>query len=194
MPRLKAVHQVDPEDVEHDPGGAEHADLDHGHRMEQGGDRGRGDHGTGQPVMKRHDAVLGKAEEAEDIEHDHHRLAQRRREDAGGDVGGEIKRAGQHIDQDHGRQQEDLGGGGQVDDIFPASFVAFLVLVMGDQRIGADGDDLVEEIQGEQVVGEGHPDGPEDRQGKTGVEPGLGMLLEAAHVAHRIKDRNHPQR
>ncbi len=66
--------------------------------------------------------------------------------------------------------------------------------MMGNQRIGADRDDLVEEVQGKEVVGKGDPDGPERCQGKTGIEAGLGMFLEAPHIAHGVEDGNDPQR
>ena len=109
------------------------------------------------------------------------------------DVVGEVQGAGQHVDQHHRRQDQALGGGGQVDQVFLAALVAFLVLVMGDQRIGADADDLVEQIKREQVVGERAADGAEQRQGEAGVEARLRVLVEAAHVAGRVEDRQHPQ-
>ena len=69
-----------------------------------------------------------------------------------------------------------LAVAGQVDQVFPPTFVTLLVLVMGDQRVGGDADDLVEQIEGEQVVGKGAADGAEQRQGEAGVETRLGVL------------------
>ena len=65
--------------------------------------------------------------------------------------------------------------------------------MMGNQRIGADRDDLVEEVEGEEVVGEGHTDGTEDGQGETGVETGLGMFVQSPHIAHGIEDGDGPE-
>ena len=192
--KVEGIHGIDPKDIEHDPGGAEDTDLDDGHGMEKGGDRGRGDHGTGQPVVKGHDAVLGKTEETEDIEHDNQCLVDIGREDAGRDIGGKVEGAGQHIDENHGRQQEGLGGCCQVDNVFPGAMIAFFILMMGDQRIGADGDDLVKEVQGEKIVGEGHTDGTEDGQREAGIEPGLGMFVQAPHISHGIEDGDGPER
>jgi len=162
--------------------------------MEQGRDRCRGDHRSRQPVVERHDAVLGKTEETEDIEHRHQHLVHVVGEDPGRDVGGEVEGAGQYIDQDHRRQQEELGGRRQVNDVFTCPFVTFRVLMMGDQWVGADRNDLVEQIHRQKIVGKGHPDGPEDRKGETGVEAGLGVFFEPPHIPHRIVNGDGPQR
>jgi len=191
--QVQSGHGVDPEDVKHHPGGGEDPDLDHRHGVQQGTDRSRRDHRRGQPVVQGHDARLGKPQQTEDIEHGHQPGVVTGWKDAGGDIGGEIQGAGQHIDQDHRRQQQSLGGGSQVNDVLTGAGVGFLILMMGDQGVGADADNLVKEIHGEEVVGEGHPDRPEQRQGEAGVEAGLGVFFEAAHIAHGVEDRQHPQ-
>jgi hypothetical protein len=117
-----------------------------------------------------------------------------RRKDAGSDVVAEVQGAGQHVDQDHGRQHETFGGSGQIDDVFLGTFVAFFILVMSHQRIGADADDLVEEVHGQQIVGKGYADGAEQRQGKAGVETGLGMFMQAAHISGRIEHCQDPEK
>ena len=43
------------------------------------------------------------------------------------------------------------------------------------------------------MVGKSNTDSPEECQGKTGVEPCLGMLMQAAHVSHGIKHGDNPQ-
>jgi len=55
--------------------------------------------------MERHDAVLGEAEDAADIEGDDDAVVHAGRQDAGADIGGEIERAGEHVDQHHGREE-----------------------------------------------------------------------------------------
>ncbi len=55
---------------------------------------------------------------------------------------------------------------------------------MGNKRVGADGDDLIEEVHGEEIVGKGDADCPEDGQGEAGVKTGLSMFFKAAHVPH----------
>ena len=109
------------------------------------------------------------------------------------DVVGEVEVPGKNVDHDHGRENEALGGGGKVGQILLAALVAFLVLVMGHERIGADADNLVEQIEGQQVIGEGAADGAEQGQGKAGVEARLLVLVEAPHVSRRIEDCDHPQ-
>jgi hypothetical protein len=70
-----------------------------------------------------------------------------------------------------------FGGSRQVDKIFTSAVISLLVLVVSNQGIGADRDNLVEKIHGEEVVGKGDADCSKDGQGETGIEPGLGMLL-----------------
>ena len=112
---------------------------------------------------------------------------------AGANVVGKIEGAAQNINQDHGRQNQAFGGGGQVGEIFFAAFIALFILMMGHQRIGADADDFVKQIQGEQIVGKGAAHGAEQGQGEAGVETRLRVLLQAAHIAGRVKHRDHPE-
>ena len=105
-----------------------------------------------------------------------------------------VKGSGQNVDKDHGRQQEQLGRSCQVDNVFSCPGVALIVLVMCNQWIGADRHYLIKKVQGKKVVGQRNTDGSEDRQGKSGVEPGLGMFLQSPHIAHRVIDRNSPER
>ena len=55
-------------------------------------------------------------------------------------------------------------------------------------------DNFVEEIKGEEIVWKRAPDSPKQRKGKTGVEAGLGMFFQAAHVSGRVEHGNHPQK
>jgi len=65
--------------------------------------------------------------------------------------------------------------------------------VVRDEWIGRYADDLVKEIKGEEVVGEGATNGAEQREGEAGAEARLGVLLQAAHVAGGVKHGHHPQ-
>ena len=190
---VERLHRIHAEDVKHDADGGEHADLDDRDGVEQGADRRGGDHGAGEPIVEGHHGVLGEAENAAGVQGRHHPAVNIRRQDAGGDVVGEVEVPLQDVDQDHGRQHQALGGAGQIGEVFPAALVAFLVLVVGDQGIGADADNLVEKIQGKQVVGEGAADGAEQGQGEAGVEARLLMLVEAAHITRRVEHSDDPQ-
>ena len=107
---------------------------------------------------------------------------------------GKIQGAGQDVNENHCRQEKCFGGGGQVNQILSAAIVSFIILMVGNQRIGADRDNLIEKIHGEKIVGKGHADGPEDGQGETGIKPSLCVFFESAHVAHRIKNGDRPER
>ena len=100
---------------------------------------------------------------------------------AGVDVGGEVEGAGENVDQHHRRQDQALGGGREVGQIFLSAFVTFLVLVMRHQRISRDADDFVEEVKREQVVGERAADCAEQRQREAGAD--LFAAYEAARRA-----------
>jgi len=181
---IQGMHGIGTEHVQHDPGCAEHSDLDDGNRMKQRGNRCRCNHRPGQPMMKWHDPVFGKTEDAEDVQHDDQRLVHIGGEDTRGDVCGEIERSGQDIDENHGRQEKGLGGRGEIDQIFASAVVSFLVLMVGNQRIGADRDDFIKQVHGKEVVGEGNPYGAKDGQGETGVKASLGMFVQPPHVPH----------
>jgi len=192
--QVEAFHQVCAEDVEHDPRGAEHAHLHHGHSVQQGRHRRRRNHGPRQPVVQRHDAVFGKAQQAADVEHRGQGIADPAVEDALVAVVGKVQIAREHVDDDHGGQHQTLGRSGQVDDILARAFIPLFVLVVGHQGVGADADHLIEQVEGKEVVRKGHAHGSEQGQRETDAEAGLGVLLEAAHVARRVEHGDNPQK
>ncbi len=106
---------------------------------------------------------------------------------------GEIEAARQDVDENHGRENQSLGRGREVNEILLSAFVAFLVLVVGHQRIGADADNFVEQVERQKIVRERAAHGAEQRQGKAGIEARLGVFLEAAHVTGGVKNRQHPE-
>jgi hypothetical protein len=144
--------------------------------------------------MERHYTIFGKPENTADVKQGYQGGINISRKNASADIGGKVKGAGQDINQGHSRQDKELGRRSQVDNILSRSHVPLIILVVGNQRIGADRNDLVKEVQGEEVIGKGNTDGPEERQGKTGIKAGLGMFMQTAHVAHGIENRNDPQK
>jgi hypothetical protein len=61
------------------------------------------------------------------------------------------------------------------------------------QRIGRDRQHFIEDEQGQQVGRERHAHGRHQRNRETGIEPGLVLLVVAAHVADRIDRIDDPQ-
>src|ERR1019366_6139623 len=143
--------------------------------------------------VQRHHAVLGEAEDAAGVENGDEAVVDADGENASVDVGGEVERAGKQVEHYHRGENEALGGGGEVNEVFAGAFVAFVVLMVGYQRVSDDADDLVEKIEREEIVGERAADGAEEREGETGVEARLLMLMETAHVAGGVKDGQHPE-
>ena len=130
--------------------------------MEQRTDRCRGNHGAWQPVMERHDTILGKSKNAADIQYGYQGGVNVWRQNTSAYVRCKIKVAGQNIDKDHGRQYKSLCSCGQVNNILPGPGIPFFILVMSDQWVGADTDDLIKEIQGKKVVRKSHTNSPEE--------------------------------
>ena len=102
--------QIDAEQIDHHLEDGEHPGLDHGHRVQQGGYRGRRDHGRRQPAMEGHHRGLAGAEH---IEHQQH--AENGRIDVCTEHAAGRKRqgAGQLPGPDHGQQQEAYRGAHQ---------------------------------------------------------------------------------
>ncbi len=161
--------------------------------MKQGTDRSRGYHGTGQPVMHRHYTVFCKTDDTANIEDDHQSTTHIGRENTCVNIISKIQAAGQHIDKNHCRQQQTFGCGGQVDNILACPGIALLVLVVGDQRIGTDGNNLVEEIHGKKIICKGDSHGSKKRKRETGIKARLCMLIQRPHIAHGIKCRHNPE-
>jgi hypothetical protein len=106
---------------------------------------------------------------------------------------GEIEVTDLNINENKGREEKEFCGCGQIDDVFSSTVIRFFILMMSDQRIGADRDDLIKKIEGKQVVCKGDTDGPEYGQGETGIEPGLTGFVVSPHIPHGIKDGYNPQ-
>jgi hypothetical protein len=105
-----------------------------------------------------------------------------------------IERPAQDVREDHGREEEELRGAHEVDQILAAACIPLLVLVVGDERIGEHGDDLVEKIERRHVGGEGHALGTEDGHRKTHIVARLSMLAQAPHVPYVVARRQEPEK
>jgi hypothetical protein len=89
---------------------------------------------------------------------------------------GKIQGAALNVNQNHGRQQKSLGSEHQINNIFSATKIPFLVLVVCNQRIGKDGNDFIKQIEGEQIGGKCRPHGAADSHSVAKVESCLGMF------------------
>ena len=190
-PQPEPVHQADAEDIEHHAQHAEHAHLDHGDRMQQRADRRGRHHRRGQPGVQRHHRGLGEAEQVAEVDHGQ----QRRRgvDPRQQPARHEVERPRQMVGQRQRREQDALRRAHQVDEVFPRAVPGLVVLVVIDERIGDEAQDLVEDHQGEQVGGERAAGRRREAGGETGEEPGLRVLLQAAHVADGIDRRHDPE-
>src|SRR4030042_6026571 len=65
---------------------------------------------------------------------------------------------------------------------------------MGDEWIRGHRQDFVEDVQGDQVSGEGYAHGPENGQGKTEVVSCLSMLLQCPHVSYGVDGYQDPEK
>ena len=69
-----------------------------------------------------------------------------------------------------------------------------LVLVMGYQGIGKQGDDFIEQIQGKDVPRKGYPLRPEYGHAETDIVPCLGMLFQGSHIADIVARGENPEK
>ena len=64
---------------------------------------------------------------------------------------------------------------------------------MGDERVGRQRQNLVEDEQGQQVLGEGDADGGRNGHGEEEIETGLVDFMVATHVANSVERCDNPQ-
>ena len=159
--------------------------------MQQRADRRGRHHRRGQPGVQRHHRGLGEPEQVAEVDH----AQQRRRgvDPRQQPARHEVERPRQMVGQRQRREQPALRRAHQVDEVFPRAVPGLVVLVVVDERIGDEAQDLVEDHQGEQVGGERTSGRRREAGGETGEEPGLRVLLQAAHVADGIDRRRDPE-
>ena len=165
------------EAVEEKPGVGVDADLDQHRRVEQGRDRGRGHAGVGQPRMQRHRRRLGEHPE-QDEQHGaprDDRSAHRR----------EVERPGLSIDLDEA-QEHDHGAEEGHEEGLVGLLHELLQSVETDEAPAADGDDLPEEVQEDQVGREHQPHHRPDEEHDHQVVFVLVFLV--VDVSERVED------
>ena len=158
--------------------------------MQQRAHRGRRHHGRRQPAVERHHRGLADAEEVERHQHRHHDIGDLAGEDA---ALGEVEGPGAHPGQPHGQELEADGGAQQDPQVGAPRPLRLGRAGVGDQRIGADGEHLVEGEEGQHVARERDPHGAGQRHREEGVEAGLVVLVVAAHVADGVERGRDPQ-
>ena len=188
------MENLDTEDVGINANDAEYADLHHGHGMKQRGNGGGRHHGVRQPRVERHKPRLG---ETESEQQEKHHLGGGREEGNLARVGEKIHRNRSPVEPDvapaQGRQEQTEGSEEKVTEIGATTLAGFLVLHVGDQRIGRDRQHLIEKVNREQVGREGHAHGGAKRNAKKGIETSLGVLVQPTHIAYGVKRGGDPQ-
>jgi hypothetical protein len=158
--------------------------------MEQGADRGGGDHRRRQPAVEGHDRRLADSEDKEN---------QQAAGDQGRGVGREnppgdkVEGPGGVPGADNRQEEKEDRGGEQHSEVDPAPLLGLLGPGMGDQGVGGEGQHLIENEQGEEVVGVGDPHHRGDGNGEAGVEAGLVVFIVAAHVADGVDGGHQPE-
>ncbi|MNZ68572.1 hypothetical protein D3C78_868420 [compost metagenome] len=184
LAELDAIHLVD------DAGDAEGAGLDHRHRVQQRRDGRGGDHGQGQPAVQRHQRGLD-AETDDQQQEDDPQLAamlglQGRRDAAVGELG----MPQQMVQPDDAGQQQRAADQrvGQVDGARPQRLG---VAAMDHQGKGGQGQQLVEDEEGEQVGGHGDAHGGGDADAEEAEEAAAVRL--ALQVADGVQGGEQPE-
>ena len=108
-------------------------------------------------------------------------------------AGSEIERAGGDAGPRDRRQQEEGRGAEKGEQIDAAADPRLIGAAMGDERIGGDGEQFVEQEQGEEIGREGDPHRGGDGDREADIERGLPRRLFGAHIADRIDRVDDPQ-
>ena len=178
---------IDVIDHAHD---AEGAGLDHGDRVQQGADRRRCDHRLRQPAVQGHqcgfDAQPGQQQEEDDDELTVQRLGRRPEQTALGE--GQLTDQGLEPDRADEQQHAAAHGVGQID-LGPV--IGVRRAAMGDQRIGRQREDLVEDHEGHQIPRERDADGRRDAETEETEE--ATAVRRVLQIADGIDGRHQPQ-
>ena len=108
-------------------------------------------------------------------------------------AGREVDGAGDDPGRHDRRQQQHHRGSEQHDKVDAACPDRFVRGFVRDKRIGGQRQQLVEQEQGEQVLGKSDADGRAERHRKADIVGGLPRLAVAAHVADRIDRGDDPE-
>ena len=181
---MDAEHLID------HPHDAEGPRLDDGHRMQERGDRRRRDHGDGQPGMEGHQRRL-HAEPGDQHEEEQQGLDRIFRSDLRHHAaGGEIGAARHHPEPECSHQQHEPSGE-RIDQIDPPRAQRLRRAPMDHERIGRDGQKLIEKQEGEQVPRHGDPDRRRDAEAEEAEE--TRAMRAFLQIADGIDRRDQPE-
>ena len=158
--------------------------------MEQCTDRRGGHHGSGQPPVYRHQGRLADTEGVQPQQQPHRRAGNVALQNA---TRGKGQCPGHGLGPEDGRQQQPDGSAHQDAQINPGRLDGLFIALVGNQGIGGDGQDLVAQEQGKQVLREGDAHGGSQGNGEAHVEPGLVAFIIAPHVTNGIHGVDDPQ-
>ena len=98
----------------------------------------------------------------------------------------EIQCPGKRICPDHRRQEQADGRAQQYPHIDACRLYSRFIALVGHQRVSRNGQHFVEYEQCEQVGGKRDPHRSKQGNSEANIEPGLVLLIVAAHIADRI--------
>ena len=105
----------------------------------------------------------------------------------------EVACPGYGICPDDRRQQQADGCGQKDAEIDARATAGFIGLLVGDERVGGQRQHFIEDEKRQQIVCVGDAHGRAKRDGETGIEACLVLLVVAAHVADGIERCDDPQ-
>ena len=191
------VHDADlgeelrPENKSDDTKDSEDAGLDDSHRMKQGGNRSRRDHGCRQPAVQRHDSCLdGACHDHQDENELEHPLRSHVRGEEAARL--EVDGPCDAVDGDDAGEEE-LTGDQCINEVFAARRERFRISLMKHQRVARKGQEFVENKEGDEVRrhGDAHDRREADREGREIA--GLFFFIVASHVADGVKVHRYPE-
>src|SRR3989442_10350692 len=143
--------------------------------------------------MQGHERVLGESKQKESENYQEKKGLPGERRIRQYPAIAKLQGSGHVVSQNNGGQQEYLGGAQKIDDVLAGACLGLGRLLVTHQRIGDQGQGFIEQKQGEEIGGEGYPDGSGKGQSETGKVTGLRVLVERTHVADRVERGQDPE-
>ena len=185
-----ALQQRRAEVVIGDAENGEDSGVHHRHGVEQCGDRGGSHGGAGQPAVERpHRRLHAKAEKAQQEHAAQKRLMPCRRPRVQAAPRHKVQHA-EAVDK-HQRNQRQRSAGHGVEDILPPGIACLALHLVHHQRQGTQGEQFIEEVEGEGVGGAGNAHHHAVGHGEKGEEAALPVLV--AHVLKGVEHGDGPQ-
>ena len=189
-----APHHFGPYQFGRDLQHGEDSGLDDGDRVQQGTDRGRCNHGIGQPLVQREDGGFTGAEEEEQNQHRRLTRSGRAVEDS---AIFEIEGSGPHPRQHRGGEHEEGRRTDEDSQVDATGTLRLRLAGVGHQRPGAEGHHLVEEEKSQHVGTEGDAHRRKDGHGEgapVALLPLEIFSVQPVHVAVGVDGVEDPQR